>query len=128
MANAHFLIADDDPVVRHILGSILKAAGHGVESVDSGSKCIAKIREAVAQSSLPSALFLDLQLTDMTGAEVLIAVKEILGSAALPVIVLSANSKEEAQKTYPSLAVDHFLEKPFSPQAVTDMLRDLALV
>ena len=127
MTTAHILIADDDPVVRHILSSILTASGHASEAVESGVKCIAKIRDGVEHSRIPKLLFLDLQLTDMTGAEVLQQLQGILGSHSLPVIVLSANSREEAQRTYPTLAADHFLEKPFSPQAVLEALAQLGI-
>ena len=127
MTTAPILIADDDPVVRHILGSILKSLGLSTESVESGAKCIAHLRASLATQQLPRVLFLDLQLTDMTGAEVLLQLREFLDLKSLPVIILSANSREEAEKTYPTLTADEFLEKPFSPQAVAEVLQRLGI-
>lgn len=127
MTTAPILIADDDPVVRHILGSILKSLGHSAESVDSGVKCIEHLRACCTKSQLPRVLFLDLQLTDMTGAEVLLQLGEFLDLKVMPVIILSANSREEAKKSYPTLTADEFLEKPFAPQAVAEVLQRLGI-
>ena len=127
MTTAPILIADDDPVVRHILGSILKSIGLVADSVETGAKCVEKIRQGLTKSELPRLLFLDLQLTDMTGAEVLLQLHELLGPNKLQVVILSANSREEAQKSYPTLVADEFLEKPFSPQAVSDVVLRLGI-
>jgi len=116
------IIADDDPVVRHILGSVLKASGHSVEAVSSGAALI----ELLGKRSEPADLvFLDLQLGDMTGAEVEPEIRKA-GPEKTRVVVLTANSESETKQLFPGLQADEFLEKPFTPALIAELLGRLS--
>lgn len=118
----NILIVDDDPVVRHILGSVLKAAGHIVEQALSGAACIELLSNRTGDD-FPALIFLDLQLGDMTGADVLAEIRRITAPNDVPVIMLSANSEAETQALFPELKADGYLEKPFPPQRVLEVLQ-----
>ena len=121
------LIADDDPVVRHLLGSILKANGHTVELKESGEAAIAYLREKVAAGALPNVVLLDLQLLDMSGSEVLTTVRSFEGAEDLPILILSANKETEVLQLHPELAAANgFLEKPFPPDVVLSAIAAVA--
>lgn len=109
----NILIVDDDPIVRHLLSSVLTAAGHTVTSAPSGAHCISILSEQLKTSSPPNVIILDLQLDDMPGSEVLTRIRQISQPAHIAVVMCSANTEEEVRKTYPGLDMDCFLEKPF---------------
>src|SRR5262249_14079787 len=90
------IVADDDPVVRHILGSVLRAGGHVLEEHPSGTALLASLK---ARTAVPDLLFLDLQLGDMTGAEVVPAVRQKFGRQT-KIVILSANSADETRQLF----------------------------
>lgn len=111
------LIADDDPIVRHILGAILKNAGFEVELAENGARCIATL-----DSSAPfDVIFLDMMLGDMTGMDVL---GKIRPGVSAPVVMISAHQRDEALKMVGETKPSAFLEKPFVAQTVEEALMD----
>lgn len=121
--NKEILIADDDPVVRHLLGSILSNAGYQVIKCESGASCIEVITERARLNTLPAAVFLDVLLNDMSGIEVFKKIRE--HAASLPVIMLSANPQDELRERFSGFNPDYFLEKPFTPNEVLSVLDEL---
>ena len=115
------IIADDDPVVRHILGSVLKAAGHSVEAFASGALLLTGL---AARAQAADVVFLDLQLGDMTGAELEPEIRKA-GAGKTKIVVLTANSESETKQLYPTLTPDEFMEKPFTPQTIAELLARL---
>lgn len=117
------IIADDDPVVRHILSAILVDAGYSVIAAESGKVCLDTVSKLLSENHPPSAIFLDLFLGDMTGQEVFEEIQKLTGGAAVPAIMLSANSREEAFMIDEDLSVDYFLQKPFEADTVLSVLK-----
>jgi CheY-like chemotaxis protein len=126
-APAKFLIADDDPVVRHILSAILQSSGNEVVAASSGGECIAKLEEAAASGALPNGIFVDMFLGDLTGLEVLAKIRANHATAKIPVIMLSANPKDEVLRGGEEMAPDAYLEKPFVADTVLAALGNLKL-
>ena len=121
------LIVDDDPVVRHILGAILKSLSVIFEAVASGEECLQRIDALKSTGSpLPSILFLDLQLQDQTGIEVLNNIRETIAPAELPVAMLSANSEDELRSMHLTHQPEYYLEKPFTADKVAPIISGLA--
>lgn len=120
------LIADDDPVVRHLLSSVLSAAGFEVLLAETGAACLNKVEECERANTPVSLLFLDLQLSDMSGADVLLRIRERASVDRLPVVILSANSEEEVRLNFPSMDADMYLEKPFPPEKIVQIARKLS--
>jgi len=120
------LIIDDDPVVRHLLGAILKGAGYNVSSCESGAEAISLLSDKATKNELPDLVFLDLQLNDMPGTDVLIRLRELSSDDHVPTVMLSANKKEEILRDHPDAEkADGFLEKPFPPDTVIAAISEL---
>lgn len=117
------LIADDDPVIHHIVGSVLGAAGHDVELTKSGGEFLAVLRARAAAGRTPALIFLDLQLLDMTAAEILPEIRTAVGS--VPVVIVSANSEDETRSLFPGLDFQGYLEKPFTPATLLETIERL---
>ncbi len=118
------LIADDDPVVRHLLGSALQAAGFSTTAVESGKECLERFEDA--EGTTFSLLFLDIQLIDMSGYDVLDFLKQKESCKSLPIILLSAHSRDEVMKGCEKAKLaDGFLSKPFTMDAAIALVHSL---
>jgi CheY-like chemotaxis protein len=120
------LIADDDPVVRQILQAIL--TDHTVQVAVSGAECLTILRAQHLAGIRTDVVFLDLQLQDMHGTEVLREIRREF-SALTPVVpapavvVLSGNSEAEVRELDPEFSPELFLEKPFTAASIADALK-----
>lgn len=129
------LIVDDDAVVRHILTAFLNgyatqfvpANNPGVEVsvATSGTEGLEILGTALKSNTPPDAVFLDLQLMDMTGVEVMEQVEAQFGDKHPPIISMSAQPIGEVQKHYPGRDWSLFLQKPFLPETVIEILKQV---
>ena len=127
------LIIDDDPVVQHILSAMVN--GYAPQFLPQGDSevkvSIAKNgREGVAaleSPPLPEVIFLDLQLLDMTGLEVISELEAKLSTNIPPIITMSAQPITELRSQYPERNWDLFLQKPFLPDQVVEAIKKAAV-
>lgn len=127
------LIVDDDAVVRHILSAFLNGysaqflppgdSGVDLAVATNGNEGLQTILAAIPSNSLPNVVFLDLQLMDMTGVEVMEKVEERLGKGLPPIIAMSAQPLIEVQRNHPNRDWSLFLQKPFVPEQVVAMVK-----
>ena len=109
------LIVDDEPLARRRVAELL-AEEPGVEIVGqatSGAEAIAAIR-----ADRPDVVFLDVQMPDGTGLDV---VREI-GPAAMPVTVFVTAYDQYALKAFDAAAVD-YLVKPYDDERFEEAFR-----
>ncbi len=104
-AGARVLIVDDEPAILRILKSTLKAAGHQVETAETGSEAV----RLVARQS-PDLILLDLGLPDLDGKDVL---QSIRAWTLVPIVVLSARHDETERIAALDLGADDYVTKPF---------------
>jgi DNA-binding NtrC family response regulator len=107
MAVAPILVVDDEADMRTALSQALSRGGFKVESTAGGSEAVLKIKK-----NKYSLLITDMKMPDMTGLELLTAVKNI--SPRLPVIMITAyGTVSNAVEAVQAGASDYIL-KPFS--------------
>ena len=107
MGLAPILVVDDESEMRSALSHALTRDGFAVESAASGTKALSKIRKGAV-----SLVITDLKMPEMSGMEVLGAVKKI--APEIPVIVITAyGSIHNAVEVMQAGAADYLL-KPFS--------------
>jgi two-component system, LytTR family, response regulator len=109
------LIVDDEPPARRRVAELL-AAEPGVEIVGtaaSGAEAVAAIR-----AHAPDVVFLDVQMPDGTGLDV---VREI-GARSMPVTVFVTAYDQYALKAFDAAAVD-YLVKPFDDERFEEAFR-----
>jgi two-component system LytT family response regulator len=109
------LIVDDEPLARRRVAELLEDAP-GVEIVGvatSGAEAVAAIRDRA-----PDVVFLDVQMPDGTGLDV---VREV-GPAAMPVTVFVTAYDQYALRAFDAAAVD-YLVKPFDDERFEEALR-----
>jgi two-component system nitrogen regulation response regulator NtrX len=110
------LIIDDEPNIRRMLGSLLRAEGYQVREAGSAREGVEAVRE-----SEPDAALMDLVMPGTPGLD---ALPELLAAAPdLPVVMMSGRATLSDAVRATKLGAFHFLEKPLSPEAVLLTLR-----
>jgi two-component system, NtrC family, response regulator AtoC len=117
MNRPNVFVVDDDDSLRTYLGRFLASRGYDVESVNSGERAIARLR----QSTLPSALILDLIMPKVSGLDVL----EEMGrmGCSVPTVVLSGMGQVQTVVKAVRLGAADFLVKPFEEEDLERAIR-----
>lgn len=108
------VIEDDKYIRRFLRTSIENDATHVVEA-ETGAKGLV----AVA-GTRPDLVILDLGLPDVDGLDV---IRQLRGWSSVPVIVLSARSREEEKVAALDAGADDYLTKPFGVDELTARIR-----
>lgn len=105
---ARVLVVDDDPTVREVVVSYVRAHGHDVTEAADGEQALAAMRTARADL-----VVLDLMLPGITGLEVCRRLRE---AHDVPVIMLTALGSETDRVVGLQHGADDYVTKPFSPR------------
>jgi DNA-binding response OmpR family regulator len=105
---ARVLVVDDDPTVREVVVTYLRAAEHEVVEAGDGETALERHHDA------PSDLVvLDLMLPGIDGIEVCRRLRE---DGDVPVIMLTALGEETDRVVGLEVGADDYVTKPFSPR------------
>jgi len=117
ISNMSYLIVDDVSSVREFLRQTLIHMGVSeIYEASSGDAAISAF-----QKNLPDVVFLDIELPDMDGQEILKKIKSAKQNAF--VVMISAHSSVENVKAAISNGASGFIVKPFSPRKITSILK-----
>ncbi len=89
----HILVVDDEPANRELLVDLLAPAGFRVMAASGGEEGI-----RLAKSGRPDLVLLDLMMPDVTGFDVVEALRSDSTTQAIPIMVLTAKDLTEADK------------------------------
>ena len=116
-AKPELLVIDDEVQIRRLLRLTLEDAGYQVREAETGRAALGEI-----QRDMPDAVILDLGLPDLTGVDVLNALRQ---TSALPVLVLSVFGQESSKVAALDAGADDYLTKPFGSGELLARLRVL---
>lgn len=122
-AAGRILVIDDDPGVRRLLRRLLEPAGYEVTESGSADDGLQEIR-----TDPPDLVFLDLQLPDRSGHEVLEAVRADPATRLLPVVMLTGAATSSEKIRAHREGVTDFMSKPFSPAELLPRVRSLVML
>ncbi|MGL5823995.1 MAG: response regulator transcription factor [Nocardioides sp.] len=105
---AHILVVDDDPTVREVVVSYLRAAQHQVSEAADGEAALHLMRDVPADL-----VVLDLMLPGIDGLEVC---RRLRSTTDVPIIMLTALGSETDRVVGLEVGADDYLTKPFSPR------------
>jgi DNA-binding response OmpR family regulator len=105
---ARVLVVDDDPTVREVVVSYLRAAQHEVDEAADGESVAGLMRERPADL-----VVLDLMLPGIDGLEVCRRLRQV---SDVPVIMLTALGSETDRVVGLEQGADDYVTKPFSPR------------
>lgn len=107
---ARILLADDDEMVRDIVGAVLRQHGHIVGSVDNGADAV-----RAAELKQPDLLILDCAMPGLSGVDALRRVRTSAIVAGIPVIMLTARGSSRDEEIAVRAGASDYLRKPFDP-------------
>jgi two-component system KDP operon response regulator KdpE len=99
------VLIEDDPPIRRFVRVSLEAESIRVLEAETGRRGI-----SLAANARPDLVILDLGLPDIDGAEV---IRQLRDWSSVPVIVLSARTREEEKVAALDAGADDYLTKPF---------------
>lgn len=117
-AGAHmYLIVDDEPAIRRALTRYLTGLGHTVESVDSGSEALERLR-----ARRYDAILLDLRMPDMAGDAVFTTLRRDDPDHAARVVFATGDAESDGARAFLDGAGRPFVTKPFVLPTVARLL------
>ena len=82
------LVVDDSMLVRHLVCRFLEERGFAVETAADGAEALQRLSAPV----LPSLIITDLHMPQMSGSELITALKARPETAAIPIVVIAAKA------------------------------------
>lgn len=107
---ARILIADDDEMVRDIVGSVLGDYGHIVGTVANGEEAV-----HAAELKQPDLIILDCLMPGLSGVDALRRIRMSANVSAIPVLMLTARESRRDEDIAMCAGANDYLRKPFDP-------------
>ncbi len=112
------LVVDDESVTRRVVTHTLKLLDIEVISAENGTEALVLARENAFALA-----FVDINLPDIDGFEVLRQLRSLPHMQQVPIIVFTARSHPGDEATALETGAAGFLYKPFSTQELRDLVR-----
>ena len=114
------LLVDDEAPIRDAAAEALRRAGLSVIQAANGREGLDRIKAGEADL-----VVLDVIMPEMTGWDVLKAVRRDEKLANLPVVMLTILDSDGDVATGWSIGADYYLSKPFAPADLVDVVTRL---
>ncbi len=116
------LVAEDNPVNQRVMRGLLEHAGHEVLMAGDGEEALNLLEANAGKLSLA---IMDMHMPGLSGPE---TVKRwrFLEKDHLPVIMLTADARNEAEQQCREAGADDFLTKPVNSRLLLDKIAQLA--
>ena len=111
------LVVDDHIDAGETMGMLLRAAGHDVRVVTSGTEAL-----ETAPGFEPSVVLLDIGLPGMDGYEVARRLREQFGPRPVLLVAISGYGQDEHRREAREAGFDHFFTKPVSIKTLREFL------
>ena len=112
------IVADDDKVIHGVLGFFMQQANFVVRSAFDGRRAL-----EMAEADPPDIMVLDGMMPKLDGFELLKLWQHHPKLAGIPVIMLTAKKEEAGKVDAMGNGAVEYLTKPFSPDAIVDLIR-----
>jgi two-component system chemotaxis response regulator CheY len=103
-----------------IIASLKSIEGIEVDQASSGLEAVERLAFAPV-----SMLFLDLNMPDIHGIEVIEFIRSHKAYAKIPICVVTTRGDESSRSTALQAGADMYLTKPFTPEALAEEARKL---
>jgi two-component system sensor histidine kinase RpfC len=119
----NILVAEDNLVNQQVINGILCNAGHNVRMADTGEKALDILSDELDKVDM---LILDMNMPEVSGVEVVQALRFMDTSAQLPVIMLTADATPDAREKSLAAGANRFLTKPIDARGLLECIAALS--
>ena len=113
------LYVEDQPDIQIIARmALVKRGGFEVRICSSGAEAL-----AAAPAFAPDMLLLDVMMPGMDGPATLAALRELPGTAATPVVFLTAKAEPQVNAELRAIGASDVILKPFNAMTLADQVR-----
>jgi CheY-like chemotaxis protein len=121
MTSRRALIIDDDPDILRIAQlSLERLAGWTVIAKSSGVDAV-----AVARTSQPDVVILDVNMPDIDGPTVLNMLRSDVETIDIPIVILTASVQAADHQRFMGFGADGVLVKPFDPTLLAGQIDEI---
>jgi two-component system sensor histidine kinase RpfC len=115
-------VAEDNPVNQRVIRGLLEHAGHEVYLAHDGEEALAMLESGELTYSLA---IIDMHMPLLSGPEV-VQRWRFMEKGHLPIIMLTADARAEAQTACEAAGADAYLTKPVNSRELVDRIVQLA--
>jgi len=120
-AGLRILVAEDNPVNQRVIRGLLEYAGHQTFLAHDGEEALAMLESDDNNYHLA---IIDMHMPQLSGPEV-VQCWRFMEKGHLPIIMLTADARAEAQAACEEAGADTFLTKPVNSRELVDMIARL---
>lgn len=114
------LVVDDEPDNIGLIELVLNFYKANVRTAASGRACLTLLRE-----EMPSVVLMDIQMPEMSGFDVLKAIRENTNWKHLPVIAITAHAMVGDEERIMAAGFDGYVAKPVNAMTLADQLMEI---
>jgi len=118
----NILVAEDNPVNQRVIRGLLEHAGHKTYLAHDGEEALAMLESDEQTFHLA---IIDMHMPQLSGPEV-VQRWRFMETGHLPIIMLTADARAEAQTACQDAGADTFLTKPVNSRELVDVIARLA--
>lgn len=118
-APQRILVADDDPVIRHLIASVVRNEGYAPVTAEDGREAI---RILLSDAGFGAAVF-DLMMPHVEGIDIIRHMRTEKRLMRIPVIMITSERELGIMKDGFKAGAALFLPKPFTPEQLQSSLR-----
>lgn len=121
---ARILVTDDNEINRIVAEGLIKSLGYQVESSNSGKDTLERLKNQDFDLIL-----MDIQMPEIDGLETTRIIRKELSKARQPIIVaMTADSRDEMDKTCSSSGMHSVLQKPITEEKLLELFQHYGLI
>ena len=130
----HFLVVDDLPVIRYVVGTMLRTLGHcHVSEAEDGAKALRLLQSANDTGMPVDFVVTDWNMPVMNGMALLQTIRASADLEHLPVLMVTAEAETDNIAAATQAGVDGYIVKPFLDErtlknTLDDILRKRGLI
>lgn len=120
MTDPIVLLIEDDPTILELLELNFEMEGFSVLTAEDG-----KLGLERARVGAPAVIVADVMLPNLSGLDMVAALKDSTATRDIPVILLSAKAQSADIRSGLDAGADDYLTKPFEPHDLIDRVKSL---
>jgi CheY-like chemotaxis protein len=115
------LVAEDDPTISQVLGTMLRMEKYEVAFAENGQKAV-----EMWENGNYDLILMDVQMPRMTGFEATAAIreKENTRGGHIPIVAMTAHAFKEDEKRCLDAGMDAYISKPINFRACLQLIED----